>query len=86
MSEQAEFFIAYAHYSREFPCVGVRFPLWMSAKASLTPKLLEAILLLGAIMAGQGVKASAELLKNAVVANPTAKHTATVSLGLVLLI
>ena len=58
----------------------------MSAKASLTPKLLEAILLLGAIMAGQGVKASAELLKNAVVANPTAKHTATVSLGLVLLI
>ena len=58
----------------------------MSAKGALIPKLLEAILLVSAIMAGQGVKASAELLKNAVVANPTAKHTATVSLGWVLLI
>ena len=29
-------------------------------------------------MAGQSVKASAEMLKNAVIANPTAKHTATV--------
>ena len=29
-------------------------------------------------MAGQSVKASAEMLKNAVTANPTAKHTATV--------
>ena len=65
---------------REFPSVGVSaFPLWMSAKGALIPKLLEAILLVGAIMAGQGVKASAEMLKNAVIANPTAKHTATVS-------
>ena len=33
---------------------------------------------LAVIMAGQSVKASAEMLKNAVTANPTAKHTATV--------
>ena len=33
------------------------------------------------IMAGQGVKASAEMLKNAVIANPTSKHTATVGIG-----
>ena len=29
-------------------------------------------------MAGQGVKASAEMLKNAVIDDPTAEHTATV--------
>ena len=34
--------------------------------------------LLGVIMAGHGAKATAEMLKNAVIAKPTTKHTATV--------
>ena len=40
--------------------------------------LISVIFSLAVIMAGQSVKASAEMLKNAVTANPTAKHTATV--------
>ena len=40
--------------------------------------LISVTFSLAVIMAGQSVKASAEMLKNAVTANPTAKHTATV--------
>ena len=40
--------------------------------------LISIIFSLAVTMAGQSVKASAEMLKNAVIANPTAKHTATV--------
>lgn len=43
--------------------------------------LLICVFSLVVIMAGQGVKASAEMLKNAVIANPTSKHTATVGIG-----
>ena len=56
------------------------FPLGLVGVSKYMCDCAVLILLLVATMAGQSAKASADFLKNAVITNPTAKHTATVSI------